>query len=58
VEGHFWSVEHGEQFGLVGMQPLQQAIEHDEPGATIPQRRALTSAQYGAGTPRTRKGRR
>ena len=27
-------VERGQQFGLVGMQPLQQAVESDEAGAT------------------------
>ena len=26
-------IEHGQQFGLVGMQPLQQSIETDEAGA-------------------------
>jgi hypothetical protein len=27
-----WMVEHGQQFGLVGVQPPQQAIETDEAG--------------------------
>ena len=34
VQWDVWMVEHGQQFGLVGMQPRQQAIEGDEAGAT------------------------
>jgi hypothetical protein len=32
MERDVWMVEHGQQFGLVGVQPLQQAIQTDEAG--------------------------
>ena len=48
-------VEHGQQFGLVGMQPLQQAIESDEAGATaedVVEPRAELAAPAGVGVGR------
>ena len=33
VEGNFGPFEHHQQFGLVGVQAREQAIEGDEPGA-------------------------
>jgi hypothetical protein len=37
MERNVWMVEHGQQLGLVGVQPLQQAIQTDE---------ASTKAKY------------
>src|SRR5690349_18447720 len=33
MQRNVWMVEDGQQFGLVGMQPREQAIEGDEAGA-------------------------
>src|SRR3954462_8667432 len=35
VQRDLWMVEHHQQLGLVGVQPLQQAVEHDEAGAAL-----------------------
>jgi len=34
VQRDFWPIEHHQQFGFVGMQPLQQAIEGGKADAT------------------------
>jgi hypothetical protein len=33
MQRDFWSLEHHQQFGFVGVEPLQQSIQHDEAGA-------------------------
>src|SRR3954470_1431949 len=35
VQRDLWMVEHHQQLGLVGVQPLQQAVERDEAGAAL-----------------------
>ena len=35
MQRDLWMVEHHQQLGLVGVQPLQQAVEHDEAGAAL-----------------------
>src|SRR3954466_16378466 len=35
MQRDLWMVEHHQQSGLLGVQPLQQAVEHDEAGAAL-----------------------